>query len=165
MGGPLPVDNLIGSLAAVGCPGARCGQGVGPRHARHARRQGAAARGCAWLRSRRQAAPPLPSAVRRGVVEASGRGTSRAFRPFGLRPGSNKEHPEEGGRPTPGIPLRHPPLAPPAAAWPVEPPGRPLRWVPEGGPYPTSRRGPDPPQRPFSSIGPNRRQDGLVFRS
>ncbi len=56
--------------------GARCGQGVGPRHARHAHRQEAAARGCAWLRSRRQAAPPLPSAVRRDCEKASGRRAS-----------------------------------------------------------------------------------------
>ena len=31
-----------------------------------------AARGCAWLRSRRQAAPPLPSAARRGDLEGVG---------------------------------------------------------------------------------------------
>ena len=35
------------------------------------------ARGCARLRSRRQKAPPLPSAVRRGGVEVSGRRVSR----------------------------------------------------------------------------------------
>ena len=37
------------------------------------------ARGCAWLRSRRQAAPPLPSAARRDRRRASGRKASRAF--------------------------------------------------------------------------------------
>ena len=57
---------------SCGCPGAHYGQGVGPRHARHARAQAGAARGCAWLRSRRQAAPPLPSAVRRGDPEGVG---------------------------------------------------------------------------------------------
>ncbi len=40
--------------------GARCGQGVGPRRARHARTQAGAARGCARLRSR----PPAALALR-----------------------------------------------------------------------------------------------------
>ena len=44
---------------------------------------------CAWLRSRRQAAPPLPSAARRSALEGSGRGASRHLT-HGLRPGSNK---------------------------------------------------------------------------
>ncbi len=70
------------------CRGARCGQGVGPPRARHARRQAAAARGCARVRSRRQAAPPLPSAARRSRQKASGRGTPRRIDPSG---GSNKE--------------------------------------------------------------------------
>ncbi len=48
-----------------------------------------AARGSAWLRSRRQAAPPLPSAARRGALNRSGRGASR-HSTHGLRPGSNK---------------------------------------------------------------------------
>ena len=40
------------------CHGARCGQGVGPRHARHARPEAGPARGCAWLRV---APVPAPS--------------------------------------------------------------------------------------------------------
>ena len=79
-----------------GCRGARCGQGVGPPRARHARRQGAAARGCARVRSRRQAAPPLPSAARRSRRVASGR---RASRPIDSRPPARAEQKadREGG--------------------------------------------------------------------
>ena len=53
------------------------------------RPQAGAARGCARVRSRRQTAPPLPSAARRGVLDGSGRGASR-HSTLGLRPGSNK---------------------------------------------------------------------------
>jgi len=71
-----------------GYHGARCGQGVGPRRARHARPEAGPARGCARLRSRRQAAPPLPSAVRRSRRVASGRGASR---PIDARPPARVE--------------------------------------------------------------------------
>ncbi len=62
---------------------------MGPPRARHARRHGAAARGYGRVRSRRQVAPPLPSAARRGRRAASGRRASRPINP-GLQPGSNK---------------------------------------------------------------------------
>ena len=52
---------------------------MGPRRARHARPEAGPARGCARLRSRRQAEPPLPSAARRSHQRASGRGASRSI--------------------------------------------------------------------------------------
>ena len=72
------------------CPGARCGQGVGPRHARHARARNralcVAARGSGPGAKRRRPCPPLRAgAPRRGRDEgrpdqqpvASGQGRTR----------------------------------------------------------------------------------------
>jgi len=74
--------------------GAHCGQGVSPRHAPRAPRQAAGPRGSAWLRSRRQAPPPLTSVARRSRLKASGRRASRRI-DSGFQPGSNKGDPEE----------------------------------------------------------------------